>query len=72
LRLVERLKTIVTVTAALIRKSLIEIIVQNFPAASGTLAVQHHALELFVLLFIAFDTPLYNLIDFAPTKVRFY
>src|SRR5690242_15218392 len=68
LRLVERLKTVVTVTAALIRKSLVEIIVHNLPAASGTLAVQHHALELFVVLDIAFDTVLYDQIDFAATK----
>ena len=67
--LFDRLDTIIAVAATLLHKWLVEILVQDFPAAGGALAVEHHLFEFVVFLFVSFLALLDDPIDFAATKI---
>lgn len=70
--LLDRLATIIAMAATLLRKRLVEIIVQHFPTAGGALALEHHLLEFTVFLFVSLFALLDDLVDFAATKICFY
>jgi len=70
--LLDRPDTIIAVAAAVLKRRLVEIIVQRFPATGGALAVKHDLREFIVFLFVSLFALLGDLVEFAATKICLY